>query len=56
MMLGIYMQLCEMCRRLITVCQAQQSELVKLKANPAATKTWEKEIEHIRNMLRKIED
>lgn len=49
------MNLCEMCRRLLTICQAQQVELERLKANEEALSQWQRETEHIRDMFRKIE-
>ena len=54
-MLGIFMDLCEMCRRLLSICQAQQTELERLKANENALNQWKRETEHIRDMFRKIE-
>ncbi len=55
MVLGIIMDLCEMCRRLLTVCEAQQIELERMHANEQALSSWRRETEHIRDMLRNIE-
>ena len=56
MMLGIFMNLCEMCKRLLAICEAQQIELERLKANRNALEQWRREAEHIRGMLKDIED
>jgi len=55
-MLGIFMDLCAMCRRLLAIVEAQQVELERMHANERALEQWERETGHIREMLRKIED
>ena len=55
-MLGIFMDLCQMCKRLLIIVEAQQVELEKLHANTEALSSWKRETDHIRDMFRKIEE
>lgn len=55
-MLGIIMDLCEMCRRLLKIVEAQQVELRRLEANETALAQWERETDHIKELFQKIED
>lgn len=55
MMLGIFMELCEMCRRLLMIVEAQQTELERLHANAQALRMWKRETDHIKEMFEKIE-
>ena len=54
-MLGIFMELCEMCRRLLMIVEAQQTELEKLHADARALRMWKRDTDHIKEMFEKIE-
>ena len=55
-MLGVFMDLCEMCKRLLIIIEAQQVELERLHASEEALSSWRRETDHIRDMFRKIEE
>lgn len=55
MMLGIFMELCEMCRRLLMIVRAQQTELEHLHTNKNMLDQWRREADHIENMFKRIE-
>jgi len=54
-MLGTFMDLCVICRRLILIAETQQKELEKLGCNPTALQNFERELNHLRDMLHKAE-
>jgi len=55
MMLGIFMDLCEMCRRLLIIVKNQQIELEKLSVNRQMLDQWNRETEAIERMYSQIE-
>ncbi len=56
MVLATIQTLCMICDRLLQINQAQQAELRKRKCNPKALVEWERETEHLREMLRRMEE
>ena len=54
-MLGIFMHLCDMCSRLLTIVRAQQTELERMKTNEHMLDQWRRETEAIERMYHQIE-
>ena len=54
-MLGIFLELCEMCIRLLTIVRAQQTELERMKTNEHMLAQWRRETEAIEKMYNQIE-
>ena len=54
-MLGIFLELCEMCNRLLTIVRAQQTELERMKTNEHMLAQWKRETEAIENSYKKIQ-
>jgi len=54
-MLGAFMDLCVICQRLILIADTQQKELKKLGCNPTALQNFERELNHLREMLHSAE-
>lgn len=56
-MLAIFMELCDMCRRLLALVKAQQIELERMHADQRMLEQWQRETNHIEDMFKKkIED
>ena len=55
MMLGIFLELCEMCNRLLTIVRAQQIELERLETNEHMLEQWKRETDHIEKMFNKLQ-
>ena len=55
MMLAMIHELCMICDRLLQIVQAQQAELRKRKCPIGLLNEWERETEHLRELLRKME-
>ena len=54
-MLGIIMDLCDMCRRLLIIIKNQQIELERMNVNKQMLDQWRRETEAIERMYNKIE-
>ena len=54
-MLGIIMDLCEMCRRLLIIIKNQQIELEKLNVNKQMLDQWRRETDAIERKYNQIE-
>lgn len=54
-MLGIFMDLCEMCRRLLIIVKNQQIELEKLNVNKQMLDQWRRETDAIERKYNQIE-
>lgn len=53
--LDIIQELCVICNRLLLIVTSQQVELRKRGCPKRALDAWERETEHLKEMLRKIE-
>ena len=56
MMLKTIQQLCVICNRLLLIADAELMELKRLGCHPTAIDNFSRELEHIRKMLREMED
>ena len=55
MVLAMIQELCVICNRLLLIVTSQQVELRKRGCPKRALDAWEREAEHLKEMLRKIE-
>ena len=54
MVFGMIDTLCGICDRLLKIVTAQQSELENLGCNAETLRAWDREVEHLREMRRRI--
>ena len=55
MVLAMIQELCVICNRLLLIVTAQQTELRKRGCPQKALDSWERETEHLRELLKKME-
>ncbi len=55
MVLAMIQELCMICNRLLLILDAQQAELRKRGCPKTALDAWERETNHLRDLLRKLE-
>lgn len=56
MVLATIQTLCMICHRLLLISQTMLNELKKLGCSPRAIESWERELSHLHDLLRNMED
>jgi len=56
MVLATIQTLCMICHRLLLISQTMLTELKRIGCNQRAIESWERELNHLHDLLRKMED